>query len=84
MFIVAVASRNRFRVLEVDEEDNDEEMNVFAVSAEDQENVEEGMKKLEEKVAFVRAVEMGSGMLNFGTGDIIADSDTRHLKTRRT
>ena len=69
-----VASQNRFRVLEVDEEDDDEVMNVFAVSAEDQENVEEGMKQLEEKAAFVRAVEMSSGMLNFGTGDIIVDS----------
>ena len=32
------------------------------------------MKKLKEEVACVRAVENGGSMLNFGTGDIIADS----------
>ena len=94
-----VASHNRFRVLEVDQEDNDEEGNVFAVSAEVPEQVWEieryhvnGGKAGEgnrtdpralevsaattegEEVAFVRAVEKGDRMLNFGKGDIIVDS----------
>ena len=115
-----VASPNGFRVLDVDEEENDEGMNVFAVSAEapeqeceierhqvdggkagegnhwaaaewprsaitqqrkrwctnvnDQENFEGGMKKLEEEVAFVRAVEKSGCLLNLGKGDIIVDS----------
>ena len=39
-----------------------------------QEDIEEGMKKLKEEVACVRAIEMCGGMLNFGAGDVIADS----------
>ena len=84
-----LGSQNRFRVLQVDEADDEEHHDattkVFAVEAEagepewcvdaqGQPNIAEDMGNAKEQVLFVQAVEQGGSVLNLGVGDIVIDS----------